>query len=91
MLGTDALRPFETLSIMGVDDNTGDYFARAFENHGFYRHYEVVVGGRVWKLTGPTERARIEFSGDGGIQTIAWEWKVLGVWQPLCDRVAHRI
>ena len=34
-------RAFDTLSVMGVDLETGDYFARTFENHGFYRDYEL--------------------------------------------------
>lgn len=80
---------FDTLSIMGVDKE-GRYFTRSFENHGFYRHYEVVVDGRVWTLTGESERARIEFSTDGKTQTITWEWRPQGPWLPLCDRVAVR-
>lgn len=82
--------PFDTLSVMGVDADTGRYFARSFENHGFYRHYDVRVNGRVWNLTGATERARIEFSEDGMTQTIIWEWRPTDRWLPLCDRVAHR-
>ena len=82
--------PFDTLSVMGVDAKTGGYFARAFENHGFYRHYEVERDGRVWTFTGATERARIEFSADGRTQTITWEWKPKDRWLPLCDRTARR-
>jgi hypothetical protein len=81
-------QPFDTLSILGVDAQTGRYVARTFENHGFYRHY--AVDGRVWTLTGESERARIEFSADGKTQTIAWEWRPKGRWLPLCDRVAVR-
>jgi hypothetical protein len=33
--------PFDTLTIMGWDEAKGRYFARSFENHGYYRHYEV--------------------------------------------------
>ena len=82
--------PFDTLSVMGVDAETGHYFARAFENHGFYRHYEVTVHERVWTFSGATERARIEFSADGRTQTITWEWRPADRWLPLCDRVAVR-
>ena len=82
--------PFDTLSVMGVDAKTGRYFARSFENHGFYRHYNVAVDGRVWTIDGETERARIEFSADGRTQTITWEWHPKNRWLPLCDRVAHR-
>ena len=84
-------KPFDTLSVMGVDANTGHHFARTFENHGFYRHYEVRVDGRVWSVTGETERARIEFSEDGKTQTITWEWHPGDRWLPLCDRVARRL
>jgi hypothetical protein len=84
-------KPFDTLSLLGVDARTGAYFARCFENHGFYRHYEVTVAGRVWTLTGSTERARIEFSTDGRTQTIAWEFRPKDRWLPLCDRVARRV
>ena len=81
---------FDTLSVMGVDPEKGGYFARTFENHGFYRHYDVTVNGRVWTISGETERATIEFSTDNRTQTIVWEWKREGKWLPLCDRVAVR-
>ena len=83
-------RPFDTLSVMGVDNETGRYFARSFENHGFYRHYDVSVEGLVWTISGERERARIEFSTDGRTQTLTWEWCPKDQWLPLCDRVAHR-
>jgi hypothetical protein len=83
-------KPFDTLSVMGVDAKTGHYFARAFENHGFYRHYDVVVEGQTWTLTGETERARIQIGKGGRTQTITWEWKPANQWLPLCDRVARR-
>lgn len=82
--------PFDTISVMGVDASTGQYFARTFENHGFYRHYAVTVEGSVWLFAGETERARIEFSPDGRRQTITWEWRPKDRWLPLCDRVAIR-
>lgn len=82
---------FDTLSIMGVDATTGTYYARSFENHGFYRHYDVSVDGRVWSFNGTSERARIEFSEDGKTQAIAWEWRPNDVWLPLCDRVAVKV
>ena len=82
--------PFDTLSVMGVDAKTGRYFARSFENHGFYRHYNVAVDGRVWTIDGETERARIAFSADGRTQTITWEWHPKDRWLPLCDQVTHR-
>lgn len=68
---------------------TQRYFARSFENHGFYRHYEVANEGRIWTFSGELERARIEFSADFSIQTILW--KPQGSWLPLCDRVARRV
>lgn len=83
--------PFDTLSAMGWDDDAGCYFARTFENHGFYRHYDVTVDGNVWTISGKTERARIEMSDDGKRQTITWEWRLKHEWLPLCDRVAMRL
>ena len=87
LIGADA-KPFDTLSIMGVDARTGRYFARCFENHGFYRQYDVVSNGRTWTMTGESERARIVFSDDGRTQTITWEWRPDEQWLPLCDRTA---
>ena len=84
-------RPFDTLSVMGVDPETGRWFARTFENHGFSRHYDVSRDGRVWTFAGAEERARIELSEDGRTQTIHWEWRRDGAWAPLCDRVARRV
>lgn len=83
--------PFDTLSVMGWDDDTGCYFARTFENHGFYRHYRVTVDGNVWTISGKTERARIELSDHDKRQTITWEWRPKHEWLPLCDRVAMRL
>ncbi len=83
--------PFDTLSVMGVDTRADRWFAQSFENHGFHRHYEVVVDGRTWVFSGHTERARIEFSADGNTQTIAWEWRRDDAWLPLCDRIATRM
>ena len=35
----------------------------------------MTVAGRVWTITGATERAQIEFSADGRTQTLTWEWR----------------
>jgi hypothetical protein len=75
---------------MGVGDD-GKYFARSFENHGYYRHYEVQRAGNQWKILGDTERASIEFVEDDKKQVIHWEWKVSGKWLPLCDQIAMKI
>ena len=87
---TIAGRPFDTLSIIGGDPDTGGYFIRSFENHGFYRHYDLARDGKVWTLTGATERARTEFTDDDRTQVISWEWKPEDRWLPLCDRTAIR-
>lgn len=83
--------PFDTLSILGWDEAAGRYFARTFENHGFFRHYDIAVDGRTWTFAGASERARITFSEDFSTQTIAWEWRPEDGWLPLCDRVATRV
>jgi Protein of unknown function (DUF1579) len=82
---------FDTLSVMGIDPGTGSYFARSFENHGFYRHYRVAVEGNRWDITGDHERATITFSGDHRTQTIVWEWRPGDEWLPLCERTATRV
>ena len=87
---TIAGKPFDTLSVVGIDPATGDYVARTFENHGFYRHYRLSVDGDVWTLSGETERARTLFKDDNRTQVISWEWKRDGKWLPLCDRTAVR-
>ena len=81
---------FDTLSVMGVDLESGEYFARCFENHGFYRKYRVTRDGSTWQLLGEFERATIVFSDNNRRQTITWEWRPQGQWLPLCDRVAVR-
>lgn len=83
--------PFDTLSVMGWDADAGRHFALTFENHGFFRHYDMTAEGNVWTMSGPTERARIEFSGDGRRQTIHWEWRPQDAWLPLCERVATKV
>jgi hypothetical protein len=83
--------PFDTLYILGWDDDAGRYFANTFENHGYRRLYEVTRASRVWTFNGETERARIEFSENGRQQTIAWEWRPKETWLPLCDRIATKI
>lgn len=89
-VGPSGSPPFDTLSIMGVDAQTGRCFARSFENHGFARVYDVARNGRIWTLSGATERARIEFGDGGARQTHTWEWLHDGQWLPLCERVALR-
>ncbi len=84
-------RPFDTLSVIGVDPASHDLVARTFDNNGFYRHYALSVDGAVWTLSGETERARIEFADGNRTQLIKWEWKPKGEWLPLCDRTATRI
>ena len=88
---TIAGKTFDTLSVLGLDPDTGRYFARAFENHGFYRHYQLAVEGNVWTLSGDLERARTLLEDDNRTQVISWEWKRDGKWLPLCDRIAKRI
>ncbi len=82
---------FDTLSVLGVETDNAKYFARTFENHGFYRHYDLSVDHRTWVLKGKTERALTVFSADGQTQTISWEWLQNGKWLPLCDRIASRV
>lgn len=81
---------FVTLSVMGVDPETGDVYAQRFENHGFERRYTVAHEAQVWTVTGEHERARMEFSDGGLVQTMTWEWKPEDSWLPLGDRVARR-
>lgn len=83
--------PFDTLSIMGWDGDVGCYFARTFDNHGFFRHYDLTVQGNVWTISGKTERATMGFSNDGKRQTITWEWRPQDTWLPLCNRVATKL
>jgi hypothetical protein len=83
--------PFIGLGVMGYDQRTARHFTRSFENHGFYRHYDMTVEGNIWTFDGPTERARVEFVDGGDTQRIHWEFKPRGQWQPLCDRVARRV
>lgn len=89
-LGEEGQTVFDTLSVMGVKDETGAFFARSFENHGYQREYKVTRSDNRWSLSGDTERATIEFSNDLRRQTISWEWLREGKWQPLCDRVATK-
>ncbi len=86
----DRAAVFDTLSIMGVDPDTGEYFVRSFENHGFYRHYDLTCDGNRWLLAGATEQAMIEFRDENRTQVISWEWKPGEIWLPLCDRIAVR-
>ncbi len=82
---------FDTLSIMGVDAKTGEYFAQSFENHGFERRYKVARDGNRWTLSGEHERATITFNDNGRTQEIVWEWKPGETWLPLCERTARKI
>ena len=64
--------PFIGAGVFGYDSNAKSYFVRSFENHGFYRHYELKPDGDVWTFDGPTERARVEFTDGGDTQIIHW-------------------
>jgi hypothetical protein len=81
---------FDTLSIMGMNED-GTYFARSFENHGFYRNYSVDRNEDLWTLTGDQERATVRFEAGGTRQIVTWEWKQSGRWMPLCDRCAIKV
>jgi hypothetical protein len=81
---------FDTLSIMGVNDD-GSYFSRSVENHGYYRNYKVTREGDRWQFDGASERATVVFAAEGKRQIWTWEWKQGDTWLPLCDRVAERI
>jgi hypothetical protein len=81
---------FDTLSVMGVGED-GKYFARSFENHGHFRHYDVTRSGSKWTILGDAERASIEFEDGGNKQTIHWEWKVNNKWLPLCDQISMKV
>jgi Protein of unknown function (DUF1579) len=83
--------PLDTMTVMGVDAQSGQLFAAMFENHGYERRYEVKVDGRRWTLDGDSERALIDFSADGRTQRIVWEWKPRDRWLPLCERTAVRV
>lgn len=82
---------FDTLWVIGRDNESERLFARTFENHGFYRNYTLERDGLCWIINGKTERAKIVFSEDGRTQDITWEWKPEDRWLPLCDRTATRI
>lgn len=80
-----------THAIIGYDPASGEYFAHAVENHGYYRKYAVSVAGRIWTFASATERARMEFSADGSNQQVLWEWRPRGdKWLPLCERTNMR-
>jgi hypothetical protein len=81
---------FDTLSLIGVDQETGRYVMRTFDNGGHFRQYELTVADDQWTIIGSTERATIVFTDDNRRQTIHWEWKPGDEWVPLCDRVAIR-
>jgi hypothetical protein len=83
--------PLDTLTVMGVDAQTGRLFARCYQSHGYERCYDVRVDGRRWTFDGATERALIDFSADGRSQRIVWEWKPRGRWLPLCERTSVRV
>ena len=85
-----AKEPFIGTSVIGFDPPAG-YFIHSFENHGFYRRYDMTVEGSVWTISGATERARIEFTEGGKTQLIRWEFKPAETWQPLCERIALRV
>ena len=83
--------PFIGMGVIGYDAEAKRYFTHSFENHGFFRQYEMRVDGDIWTFTGPSERARVEFADNGDTQKIHWEFKPDKKWLPLCDRVAKRV
>lgn len=83
--------PFIGLGVIGYAAESKTYLTRSFENHGFYREYDIKVDGNRWTFDGPTERARYEFTDGGDTQLIHWEFKPGDKWLPLCDRVARRV
>ncbi|MAB46733.1 MAG: hypothetical protein CMN67_15100 [Sphingomonadaceae bacterium] len=81
---------FDTMSFIGVGDD-GKYFSRSIENHGFYRDYDVIHEGDIWRFDGSSERATVKFEDGGRRQVWTWEWKPADTWLLLCDRIAAKI
>ena len=57
---------------------------------GYPRPSRMTERDGVWSLRGPTGRATVRFSDDGGTMTTHWQVKRDGQWVPLCDLVGKR-
>lgn len=80
------------LGVFRVDPADQSYSATFYDNLGYARDYAVTVDGRRWTLTGPWERATIEFSEDGQRLDEHWDRSDDGEnWLPLCDFSATRV
>jgi Protein of unknown function (DUF1579) len=77
------------ISVLGHDPERDGYVIHNYDNLGFARDYVIAIDGRVWKLTGPHERAT--YVVDTGSISITWEQSMEGrFWQPLCRLHARR-
>lgn len=74
------------ISIIGREQGSKKTQCNNFDNIGFHRIYDSIIEDRIWKLTGTSERATIEFDKNGNSYEEFWEIKIDGKWQPLCER-----
>lgn len=74
------------ISIIGQEQDSKKTQCNNFDNIGFHRIYDVTINDSIWKLTGKSERATIEFDKNGNSYKEFWEIKKDGKWQPLCER-----
>lgn len=78
--------------VFRVDPADQSYSTTFYDNLGYARDYAVTVDGRRWTLTGPWERATLEFSEDGQRLDERWERSDDGEnWMPLCEFSATRV
>lgn len=79
-------------SILGVDEESGELFARNFDNLGYERKYTVSIENGVWRFVGRFERAKLVFGQDGRSYEERWELSKDGEqFVPLCEMRATKL
>ncbi len=74
------------LSVLGFQNDDPQLKMFNFDNGGFYRAYNIIIEGNLWKIAGETERASIVFKDTNAAYEEFWEIKTAGTWRPLCRR-----
>ena len=88
-MGDDKIRAIE---IVGYDDHIKKYPMNFFDSLGNSGTYMASVENGIWKFSGNSERATVQFSDDGNTMTALWEQQMENSkWQPWMDMKLKKI
>ena len=75
-----------SMEVMGYDSKRRKHVSRSFDDRGVSEEFDLVLGGRRWRISGATVRFDGRFSKGGDRLSGLWELKSKkSGWQPWID------